>query len=126
MKYDFDKVISRDSSDSVKWNGLSERFGKDDVIPLWVADMDFRSPEPVIDALRERVDHGIFGYTYKTDEFYESIISWYHDRHSWKLKREWISYSPGIVTALVIIIRALSKSPDDFSFSSNLPSSRST
>lgn len=75
MKYNFDEIIDRKNNHSVKYNELS-RFGTDDVIPLWIADMDFKTAEPVIRALREKVEHGIFGYVYRPDEYFQSFINW--------------------------------------------------
>ena len=75
MKYNFDEIIDRKNNHSVKYNELS-RFGTDDVIPLWIADMDFKTAEPVIKALREKVEHGIFGYVYRPDEYLQSFINW--------------------------------------------------
>jgi len=110
--YDFDRIIERRGTDSIKWNGLEERFGSEDVIPLWVADMDFPAPDPVVRAVRERADHGIFGYTYNTERFYNAVTGWLKRRHGWEVFRDEISFSPGIVTALVMIVKAFSKSGD--------------
>ena len=112
MNYCFDLPIERKQTDSVKWNQVGARFGNENALPMWVADTDFVSPKPVIDALQARLDHGIFGYTYKTDEFYSSVISWFKKRHNWLLEKEWISYSPGIVTALTMLIRTFTEPGD--------------
>jgi cysteine-S-conjugate beta-lyase len=110
--YDFDRIIERRGTDSIKWNGLEERFGSGDVLPLWVADMDFPAPEPVVRAIRERADHGVFGYACHTERYNDALIGWLKRRHGWELFRDEISFSPGIVTALVMIVEAFSKPGD--------------
>ncbi|MCF6466290.1 MalY/PatB family protein [Clostridium sp. Cult2] len=106
MKYNFDEVVERRNTNCMKWDGVEEKFGNKDVIPMWVADMDFKSPKPVMDAIIERAKHGIFGYTRKPDSYDEAIINWYKKRHNWSIDREWLSFSPGVVAGLTIIIRA--------------------
>lgn len=109
MKYDFDTINDRKCFNSVKWNELKEKFGSDDLVPLWVADMDFKSPQPVIDALINAARHGIYGYTRNSDSYYKSIINWMEKRHGWNIDKEWISVAPGVVTALGFIIRIFSQ-----------------
>ncbi len=109
MKYNFDEIILRENTSSVKYDLRKKIFGREDVIPLWVADMDFASPEFVRQALRKRIDHPIFGYTFIQKEFYNSIIKWFFRRHSWNIKREWISFTPGIVPALNLAVMAFTK-----------------
>lgn len=106
MKYDFDKVIERQNTNSVKWDMAEELVGEKDVLPLWVADMDFQSPPPVIEALRKRVEHGIFGYTVVPDSCYEAIINWMKKRHGWEVEKEWIIFTSGIVAAFHWVVRA--------------------
>lgn len=96
--YDFDKIIDRTDSDSVKFRGMSHIFGREDIIPLWVADTDFLSGEFITNALRERVDHGVFGYVARSDEYKNSVVGWLGRRTGWQIKREWIQHSPGVVT----------------------------
>jgi|GEM_PF-2487000 len=96
MTYDFDELINRRGTNSLKWDSAADP----DVLPLWVADMDFRTAQPVIDALKRRVEHGIFGYTHVPDAFYESIIRWFARRHGWTMRREWMLYTSGVVPAL--------------------------
>ena len=110
--YDFDRIIERRGTDSIKWNGLEERFGSGDVIPLWVADMDFPAPGPVIRAVPERAGHGVFGYTRTPERFYDAVTGWLKRRHGWEVFRNEISFSPGIVTALVMIVEAFSEPGD--------------
>jgi cysteine-S-conjugate beta-lyase len=112
MKYNFDEVIDRTHTNSLKWDGLEKRYGDKDLLPLWVADMDFKAPQPVIDAIIKQAQHGIYGYTITPDSFYESLISWLKKRHSWDVKKEWLTFSPGIVPALSVIIRAFSDPGD--------------
>lgn len=112
MTYNFDKVISRHNTNSLKWDALEERFGDADLIPMWVADMDFRAPDEVIEALKKVADHGIFGYTIRPDSFYQSLINWLERRHHWKVEKEWINICPGVVPALSLIIQAFTKPGD--------------
>ena len=90
-KYDFDKVVTRRGTNSYKWDIVKE----EGVIPLWVADMDFPTAPCIIDALRKRVDHGIFGYTLIPDSYYEAITNWYSRRHQWEIRKDWIIYTSG-------------------------------
>ena len=107
MKYNFDEVIDRKNTDSMKWSAsyLERHFGSADCVPLWVADMDFRTAQPVIDAVTERAGHGIYGYALAGDEFYEAVIKWQKRRNGWEVKKEWIVFSPGVVPALWHIVR---------------------
>ncbi|MCE7741225.1 MAG: pyridoxal phosphate-dependent aminotransferase [Candidatus Heimdallarchaeota archaeon] len=111
MKYDFDKVIDRTNTHSVKWDKslLEEFFGTTDVLPLWVADMDFKCPQPVIDAVKKKADEGIYGYSWhKTAEYFDSISGWMKRRHNWEIDNDWIVFSPGIVPAINVILRTFS------------------
>jgi len=105
MRYNFDEVPNRRNTCSEKWDGLRETFGTDDVLPMWVADMDFKSPHEVVEALVERSKHGIFGYPLRSESYYEAIMEWVRDRHGWEIKREWIvdvpSVMPGLAAALL-------------------------
>lgn len=103
MKYDFDKQISRRGTDSYKWDSAES----EDVLPMWVADMDFRTAPAITDALRRRVEHGIFGYTRVPGSYYEAVTDWFARRHSWPIDREWMIYTPGVVPAVSAIIKAL-------------------
>lgn len=113
LAYDFDKIINRQGTNSVKWDNLMEVFGREDILPLWVADMDFRAPDEVIEALQEKLNHGIFGYNIKSDSLYNSIISWMKKRYNWDIKKEWISFTPGVVPALNIAVREFAKEGDN-------------
>jgi len=89
MKYNFDEVIDRTDYHSEKWDGLKKIFGEipEDTLAMWVADMEFRSPQPVIDAVRKAVEHGIYGYTSRSDSYYQTIIDWMERRYHWKVKK---------------------------------------
>ncbi|MDD2234252.1 MAG: pyridoxal phosphate-dependent aminotransferase [Desulfitobacteriaceae bacterium] len=109
MIYNFDEIIERENTNSIKWNFNRENFGLEDVLPMWVADMDFAAPQPVIEALINRARHGIFGYSKGTDRYYQAIIEWMHKRHDWQVKREWITFCPGVVPALHWIVKAFAE-----------------
>lgn len=97
---DFDKIIHREDTDSFKYRGRQALFGHANIIPMWVADMDFASPPAVSKALRERADHPIYGYTDFPDSLYSAFIAWFKKRHHWAIQREWIIMSPGVVPSL--------------------------
>ena len=109
MTYDFDKIIDRTGSGDLKHGVLKERYGRDDLLPLWVADMDFETPQFITDALRQRLEHSLFGYTVVPDELWTSIIQWIHDHHQWEVKREWLTYIPGIVKGIGMAINVFVK-----------------
>lgn len=100
MSWNFDEIVTREDTSSVKYDLRNEIFGSGDIIPMWVADMDFRTPDFVVRALRERIDHEILGYSFRSPEYYKSITDWILQRHNWKVCPEWICFSPGIVPAL--------------------------
>ena len=102
MKYDFDKTIDRRATNSYKWDSAPEG-----VLPMWVADMDFRTAPAIIDALQKRVAHGIFGYTRVPDAYYGAVTSWFSRRHGWDIDCEWIIYTSGVVPAVSAVIKAL-------------------
>lgn len=102
MKYDFDKTIDRRATNSYKWDSAPEG-----VLPMWMADMDFRTAPAIIDALQKRVAHGIFGYTRVPDAYYDAVTSWFSRRHGWDIDREWIIYTSGVVPAVSAVIKAL-------------------
>lgn len=108
MKYDFDKQISRRGTDSYKWDSAKS----EDVLPMWVADMDFHTAPAIVDALRHRVEHGIFGYTRVPDSYYQAVTNWFARRHNWTIDRKWIIYTSGVVPAVSAIIKALTKPGD--------------
>ena len=106
--FNFDEIVDRRDTDSVKWDGGSV----DDVLPMWVADMDFRTAPCVIEALRRRVDHGVFGYEHVPDSYYEAVINWFGRRYGWRMRREWMIYTSGVVPAVSAVIKAMT-SPGD-------------
>ncbi|WP_106496279.1 MalY/PatB family protein [Lentibacillus sp. Marseille-P4043] len=112
MNYNFDQVNDRERTASKKWDTLSDKFGSDSIIPMWVADMDFKSPERVVEALKERADQGIFGYTIRPDSYLSSIMNWFEKRHHWSIEKEWITHSPGIIPALSLIINKFTQASD--------------
>lgn len=101
----FEEIIDRKNTGSEKWDHCDSIFGGENLLPLWVADMDFRVPRGVTEALEKKAEHGIFGYTSYTDSSFESVINWFSRRHGWEIRREWILYSPGVVPALNLIVQ---------------------
>lgn len=109
MTYDFDKIIDRTGSNDLKHSVLRERYGRSDLLPLWVADMDFETPHFITDALRNRLEHSLYGYTIIPLEFWNSIISWIAEHHDWHVKRKWLSFIPGIVKGIGMAINVFVK-----------------
>ncbi len=103
MKYNFDEIIPRRGSNSYKWDSATD----EEVLPMWVADMDFRTAPPVIETLTRRVQHGIFGYTRVPDAYYRAVTDWFARRHKWQIEKTWIVYTTGVVPALSAILKAL-------------------
>ena len=113
MHHGFDSVIERRHTHSSKWGMTKALFGRDDVLPMWVADTDFPAPEPVVRALRERIEHPIYGYTYPPASLCEAIIDW-HARHwGWQIEREWIVFTAGVVNGLHTAVRAVARPGDE-------------
>ncbi len=112
LRYNFDEIIDRTHTDSVKWAENERRFGKKDVLSMWVADMDFRSPEPVIRAIIKRAEHGIYGYTTRKDSYYQSVIDWLEKRHGWKTRQAWQVTTPGVVPGLIVALLAYTQPGD--------------
>ncbi|MGJ9457473.1 MalY/PatB family protein [Oceanobacillus sp. CF4.6] len=108
----FDEIYDRRNTRSVKWDLLQEVFQSDDVLPMWVADMDFKAPDEVNDALVKRAQHGIYGYTVIDDDVSDSILNWLQKRHQWKIDKSWLSYSPGVVTSLHMAVQAFTEPKD--------------
>lgn len=105
MKYNFDEIVSRRHTCSYKWD--SAPSDEKEVLPLWVADMDFRTAPVIVEALERRVRHGIFGYVRVPDAYYESVARWFARRHGWKMETDWIIYTSGVVPAISAVIKAL-------------------
>ncbi|TFE28076.1 MalY/PatB family protein [Cohnella luojiensis] len=112
MRYDFDKIIDRTDTASYKWDQCEKLFGRPDILPLWVADMDFEAPKEVVEAITRRAEQGIYGYTVRTQAFYDAIVGWLSKRHGWTINQEWISSSPGVVPALSIMVLAFTEPGD--------------
>ena len=112
MKYNFDEIIDRKSNHSTKYNELMKKFGTEDVIPLWIADMDFRTAEPVVKALKEKAEYGLFGYVYRPDEYFEAFINWQKRHHNWNVDKELLSFSIGVVPALAALVKQFSEKGD--------------
>lgn len=110
--YDFDKMTDRKGTSCSKWDNLSSMFTEKGLLPLWIADMDFRCCEEAIEAMRQRVDHGIFGYTVLPDSYFESIAGWMQRRHNWTVRKEWLVTSVTVVSALNIFVQAFTKPGD--------------
>ncbi|WP_165020771.1 MalY/PatB family protein [Dysgonomonas sp. ZJ279] len=103
-KHNFDEIIDRRGTGAIKTDVLKERYGREDLISLWVADMDFLSPPAVQEAIIERAQHAIFGYTHPKQSYYDAIINWVERNHDWKIEQEWLSYIPGIVKGIAFVI----------------------
>ncbi|MCM3740198.1 pyridoxal phosphate-dependent aminotransferase [Oceanobacillus luteolus] len=108
----FDEVINRWNTKSVKWDLVETLFQSKDVIPMWVADMDFKAPQEVNEAIIKRAEHGVYGYTLADHAFKESIINWNKERHNWSIQPEWLTFSSGVVASLHMAIQAFSE-PND-------------
>jgi cystathionine beta-lyase len=103
-KYNFDEIVDRKRTNALKVDALKERYGYENLIPLWVADMDFRCGDFIIDAIKKRADEGIFGYTISGERYNSSIINWLKKQHQWEIKQDWLSYIPGIVKGIAFAI----------------------
>lgn len=108
MRYNFDEIVQRRGTNSYKWDSADDA----DVLPMWVADMDFRTAPAIIEALQQRVAHGIFGYTRVPDAYYEAVINWFGRRHNWNIQKDWMIYTSGVVPAISAVIKALTQPGD--------------
>ncbi len=104
MHYDFDKPVDRRGSGDLKHEVLQERYGRSDLLPLWVADMDWETPSFITDALKARLEHSLFGYTVEPKEYWQTVQRWIEDHHQWHVEREWLTYIPGIVKGIGMVI----------------------
>lgn len=111
--WNFDEIINREGTDCIKYDWRSEVFGKADVIPMWVADMDFRTPSFVTDAISERLKHEILGYSFRPDSYFDAFTGWVSALHGWNIRREWIEFSPGVVPALNMCTLAYTDAGDE-------------
>ena len=112
MGCQFDQLVNRRNTHSLKWDGVLELFGEDNLIPMWIADMDFRPPEVVVRAVTDRAAHGIYGYENKPANYIDAVIKWLENRHDWQIDPKWISHSPGVVPGLALAILALTEPQD--------------
>ncbi|MDP2887587.1 MAG: PatB family C-S lyase [Bacteroidota bacterium] len=111
-KYNFDELIDRTNTNCIKYDARKMFFRNEDVLPLWVADMDFRTPDFIVEAIKKRAEHEVFGYTFRGESYNQSIVNWLKRRHNWEIKPEWISFSPGVVAGFTMAIEAFSKPGD--------------
>lgn len=112
MTYNFDRILDRSGTGDLKHSVLQERYGRSDLLPLWVADMDFETPPFITDALRRRLDHSLFGYTVVPEELWTTVRQWIRDHHQWDVRREWLTYIPGIVKGIGMAINVFSQPGD--------------
>jgi cysteine-S-conjugate beta-lyase len=106
MDFDFDKIIERKGSSCIKWDGMEKFLGAGDALPMWVADMDFLTPEYITKAIIKKAFHGIFGYPLREESYFTSLMDWLFRRHQWKVERNWISFCPGVVPAVNMAVLA--------------------
>jgi cysteine-S-conjugate beta-lyase len=112
MSTNFDIITDRANTWSLKWDYNDSIFGRKDIIPMWVADMDFPSPPEIIEAIKKRADHGLFGYTKVSEQYDDTVIKWMEKRHNWFIKEQWLTHSPGVVSSIDTAILAFSKVGD--------------
>ncbi|MCG8409889.1 MAG: PatB family C-S lyase [Bacteroidales bacterium] len=113
MQYNFDEIVNRENTDSVKFDLRADIFGDKEVIPMWVADMDFKTPDFIIQAIQQRAKHEVLGYSFRSKAYHESIVNWLYRHHQWKINSDWISFSPGIVPAINMAVQAFTKPGDN-------------
>ncbi len=111
-KYNFNEIIPREGTNCIKYDAREWLFKTNDVLPLWVADTDFRTPDFIAEAIKKRAEHEIYGYTFKPDSYFDAVIGWMKRRHNWTIEKEWISSSPGVVAGLTLAIETFSKPGD--------------
>lgn len=112
MSYDFEAVIDRSNNYSAKWSEMDKKYGSNDLLPMWVADMDFKTATCIIDAMRERLEQGIYGYTTRPDSYNESIVNWAARRYGWEIKSDWLIFSPGVIPSVSLIIQEMTEKND--------------
>jgi cystathionine beta-lyase len=97
--YNFNEIYNRKGSGAIKCDLIKNVFGTEDLLPMWVADMDFKTPDFIMEAIRQRANHEVLGYTIRDESFYQAIMNWIKQKHQWEIKKDWISFSPGVVPA---------------------------
>nr|WP_288306995.1 MalY/PatB family protein [uncultured Romboutsia sp.] len=112
MKFNFDKIIDRTNNFSAKWSEMNKNFGTNNLLPMWVADMDFLTAPCVMESLKDRLEQGIFGYTTRPSSYNESIVNWLDNRFSWKINQEWLMFSPAVITSISLLIQNLTQKND--------------
>lgn len=112
MKFNFDKIVDRTNNFSAKWSEMNKNFGTNNLLPMWVADMDFLTAPCVMEALKDRLEQGIFGYTTRPSSYNESIVNWLDNRFSWKINQEWLMFSPAVITSISLLIQNLTQKND--------------
>lgn len=112
MSFNFNKIIDRTNNFSAKWSEMNKNFGSNDLLPMWVADMDFLTAPCIMEALKDRLEQGIFGYTTRPSSYNESIVNWLDNRFSWKIKKEWLMFSPAVITSISLLIQNLTQKND--------------
>ena len=112
MNFNFDKIIDRSDNFSAKWSEMDKNFGTNDLLPMWVADMDFLTAPCIMEALKERLEQGIFGYTTRPDSYNDSIVNWLDNRFSRKINKDWLMFSPAVITSISLLIQNLTKEND--------------
>ena len=110
--WNFDEPVNREGTNCIKYDLREDTFGMKSIIPMWVADMDFRTPDFIVSAMQERLNHPIYGYTFRPPEYFSSIMQWHEKRHKWKIEKEWICFTPGVVPALNICTLAFTRPGD--------------
>lgn len=112
MQWNFDEVLERSGTDSVQYDLRKMLFGREDVLPMWVADMDFKTPAFIMEAIRKRADHEILGYSNRNEAYHQALMDWVKERHQWEIEKDWILFSPGVVPALSMLVMALTEPGD--------------
>jgi cysteine-S-conjugate beta-lyase len=112
MNFDFDRHIERKGSSCIKYDGIHKFLGAEDVLPMWVADMDFLTPGYITEAIIKKAGHGVFGYPLREESYFTSLMDWLDRRHQWKVEREWITFCPGVVPAVNIAVLAYTEPGD--------------
>lgn len=113
MKYDFDMIVNRADSNCVKYDLRQNVFGNPNVLPMWVADMDFETPDFARNAVIRRAEHPVYGYHFKDDAYYHSVMGWLKRRHQWEVKQEWMSFTPGVVCGFNMAVMAFTEPGDE-------------
>lgn len=112
MDYKFDEVIDRSNNFAAKWSEMDKKYGTNDLLPMWVADMDFKTAPCIINALRNRLEQGIYGYTTRPNSYNESIVNWASRRYGWEIKSDWLVFSPGVIPTISVIIQEMTDKND--------------